>query len=193
MQDVKHPVNGQAYDVEVATFDPANVTRGEALNRIAARFIEGFARGNIGVDFEAGHWCEVDAGFFDADGLLSAPEKADSGEHRMRSPCEQAQHSFRIPGIGGLFEDDFAVPIQHENRCVGGQDSLEIPMAGGSSLFRGQASHIISGGFLRAVKFLNRRRPRNKGQCSHVEEVSTAGGIAREHELETWDEGGLTH
>ena len=69
MQDIKHPVNGQAYDVEVATFDPANVTRGEALNRIAARFIEGFARGNIGVDFEAGHWCEVDAGFFDADGF----------------------------------------------------------------------------------------------------------------------------
>src|SRR6266853_2099937 len=98
---------GQADDVEIATFDAGDVTAGAALDGVGARFVVGFAGREVAGDFFRGKHVEVDEGGFDEGDALGVGEadERDASDYGVGAAGKFFEHVAGVVGGAGLAED----------------------------------------------------------------------------------------
>ena len=186
-------MDGQADDVGITAFEAGDVAGGEALDGVGAGFAEGFAGGDVGVDFSGRHSGHLNVGALDAAPEIAVKAEADGGKDEVGAALKGGEHGDGGGCAGRLFEDPFDSGVEQYNGGVGGEHAL---IGGGverSGFFAGETGDVGGGGFAVSFDFFDAAGTDLKGDTGLGEQVSAARRFAGKQEFKAWNEAGLGH
>ena len=146
---------GEADDVEVATFDAGDVAAGAALDGIGASLIVGFAGREVAGDFSSGERGKVhQRGLDEGEPLgVGKADEGDTGDDGVREAGKFFKHMAGVVGGARLAED----AAFEGDDGVGGDDDGRADGAGSDQLGLGSGKALdeVVRGFAGARRFVN--------------------------------------
>jgi hypothetical protein len=174
---------GEAHDVEVATFDAGNEAACVALNGVGAGFVMRFTGGEVADDLLAGERGEMDEGRFDkgaARGIGEADEGY-TGDDGVGAAREFFEHVTRIVRGAGLAEDE---TVESNNGVRGDDDRRADSTRGNEFGFcLGEALHVFVGRFAGKGSFVDGGRKHNEREAGIAKDFGAARGGGSEDQL----------
>lgn len=170
-------VDREADDVGVVAVDAGDKAGEEALDGVGARFVVGFGRREIPVQFLAGDWGDVDDGFGVILKECVVGGETESSQDDVRAAGQGFEHLAGVLRISGFFKD----LVIDDDDGVGAEGEF-ARLADGERFVAGEAQDVIKRRFGRFAELGNLGGANQVGDARGGKEFAAAGGLAREDE-----------